>query len=650
MFRYLALIIILFTLLGLGCAPEPVPQKPEPAEKHLFEQADQYWQNQDFEAAEVLYRQLASREDMRQRQRILILSRLARASFFQENYAQAVRDLLSWAQADPRARQNLSWHEMYGQALQMSSGEQEFAGWLASILEKPDLPQEVRSWAALRLAFLNFDQNRPEKAMEVLYKAFAALDPANRVHLQQEFEKYLQSLSLDQLEQAASALDHKRMLFFPQSIFYWTLYSEQLRQHPGQWDILQPKMNRLIHEGEFALQDHIQEDFQQWTNRFGKPLQKIAVLLPLSGTFSSAGWKILRGAELAHWELIQRHNNLKVTFINTNQDNWLEKLQEEGPFSVAAGPVSSKNWEKITSAGLNRDCPFFAFLPDIEQEGTSGWRFFPSSRDQVQSMLDLTVNELGLTNYAIFYPLEEYGRSHASSFWEQAAGLNALISGLKEYSPDQPTTWNQAVKSFLKVQKDPETERYSSPAFEAIFIPDSLSRAKALIPQFFYFDQSQLLFMGPMLWSEGFTSEGIEKQYFSLAIAPGPWWGENPEPAVLELKKGLEQTLQGEPDFWVALGYDFVRFAAALDITPGRVKPEQINDKLSSADFSSWTMAPIEWNSHGQASQDLFVFSMSSEGLSRVDPHALGSLLQFRKDRKRSWLEQLPQEEQPADP
>lgn len=626
----------------LACAEKRVIPEPVSPEAQILKEAGMFWDRKNYRQSQNLYQTLSQKPGLTQDQQTLIWQRLGISAFYNKDFETAHQALEKWELLDPRAAQSWQWHEYYSISLKKAVGENEFHQYLEKLSRDQDRPFEIRANAALSLAFYHFEQERFPESMSVMERIFTDADTRpQKIRLENKLQDYLSDLPLQSLEKALPFVDHERQNQFPQNIFFWTLYSGQLKKDSSLWDSLWPKLSTLSRNGGFIDPDPFVTQVEKWLDEFGMPIPEIVLLLPLSGQFSSAGWKIMRGAGAAHWELLLDGVRVNVKTLNTDQDGWINELKKLDTVSVVGGPVSRSDWEKIVDSGLNKKKVFFSFLPSIDEEGSAGWRFFSSPADQVRSMLEQTVSYLGFTDFGVFYPEDDFGRAYAQVFWEEAARIGARISGLQSYPPDQPARWNDIVASFLKVKDKDDPTKNPPPDFQAVFIPDSLSRVKGMVPQFFYFDQNQLLFMGPMLWSQAFSPQDFEQQYFSLSMTPGAWWDDNPSSRVDNLKQGLADTLQGEPDFWVALGYDFVRFASQLGTLPSPSRHRQVNQKLSQINFNDWSMAPISWDGQGKARQDLYLFQMTRRGLEQADLDYFYSLIELRKARKAQWLEML---------
>jgi hypothetical protein len=112
---------------------------------------------------------------------------------------------------------------------------------------------------------------------------------------------------------------------------------------------------------------------------------------------------------------------------------------------------------------------------------------------------------------------------------------------------------------------------------------------------------------------------------------PGAWWANNPDPAMDNLRNLLRDTVQGDPDFWVSLGFDFLRFAHRVFSQDAARKGRALNQRLAALQDFSWSMAPLEWNEYGQATQDLYLFELRGDRMIRADVKSMNGLLEKRR-------------------
>jgi hypothetical protein len=191
-----------------------------------------------------------------------------------------------------------------------------------------------------------------------------------------------------------------------------------------------------------------------------------------------------------------------------------------------------------------------------------------------------------------------------------------------KYDPRSPGTWKEVVARLLNVPGGAfgdDNASVPAPDFQAVFLPDTFAQVQMLIPEFFYFDQDHLFFLGPILWSQGLQDIAeLDRKYFRLALMTTPWLPERSTSAAQQLRRGLEDMNEPPPDFWVALGYDFVRFAHRLEQSGAGNHNSNVSAALSSFQDFSWSMAPISWDDRGRARQELFVVQPAGNGVRAV--------------------------------
>jgi len=106
---------------------------------------------------------------------------------------------------------------------------------------------------------------------------------------------------------------------------------------------------------------------------------------------------------------------------------------------------------------------------------------------------------------------------------------------------------------------------------------------------------------------------------------------------VLALREGLDSQGLGAPDFWVALGYDFVRFVHSLGPIPPDWVPEQVNSLLAGAGNMEFSMARLKYEPNGQARQELWLFQPSVTGMAPLDADFLQHQLEQARKRQ-EWV------------
>jgi hypothetical protein len=278
---------------------------------------------------------------------------------------------------------------------------------------------------------------------------------------------------------------------------------------------------------------------------------------------------------------------------------------------------------------------FLASIGDLE-EGRDAWRFFTSRTDEVRSLVSLAVNDLNIKDLAVFYPEEKFGRTMAQTFYREASPLGGRIKGMQSYPPRNLKQWGKRAGKLLKVPanfNDNKDVPLPLPDFGAVFIPDGWGQAQTLLPNFFFYEGDQLLFLGPGLWSRALDSaKDIDEHYYRLAVCPGAWWADSKGGRALQ--SSLTEEGLGQADFWVALGFDFIRFIGKFGTLPANWDASEVNKRIAAAQEMDFSMARIAWDGHGVASQDLYLFSPVRGGKRLVNSEKLSARIIRAKARR----------------
>ena len=346
----------------------------------------------------------------------------------------------------------------------------------------------------------------------------------------------------------------------------------------------------------------------------------VVLALPASGPYAPIGGKISRGAGLARQELAADGIKIRLETVNTEAPDWLSRLSALPPeCAVVGGPLQARNYAQARSAGAVDQRAFFTFLPSLEQgdEGARAWRFFPSPQDQIDALISFATNDLNIRTYGAFYPTDAYGARMTGMLEQSLAGQNMVLHKAS-YDPADVSSWSTAVAPLIHAtQAEGSSTPVPQTAFEALFLPDSWKSMDMLTTSLLYNGEDRLVLLGTTLWEQSLSGKTVPNaEKYALAVFPGAWNAAR-APRALQAPGN---------DFWVALGYDFTRFAVNLGLN-SRLSAPEITARAGRAAQMIRAMAPITWDSAGVAHQQLFIFQASPSGMTPLD---LGQVQQTR--------------------
>lgn len=361
-----------------------------------------------------------------------------------------------------------------------------------------------------------------------------------------------------------------------------------------------------------------------------------ALALPMSGPYSSIGWKVARGATAAQKELAQSGLNVEVMVVNTEAPDWLDQLASLPPQCVTVGgPLQPDAYANAKARGLVQNRAFFTYLSRLEgeDEGTTAWRFFSSPEDQVNAVLDFAKN-VGITSFASLYPEDNFGQRMTDLFMQAVQRSGATMNKTASYNPGNQKAWNETVRAFVGAHMAGKVPVPSS-SFQAVFLPDSWQSAETVVPYLFFHGEDRLLLMGTALWEQGLADKaGLDVRNLGLAVFPGAWNSATPSAAGSRLANALAGEEPVSADVWIAIGYDFVRFASALNLKAPWT-PDMVNARIAEAQKMDWSMAPLSWN-NGKAAQHLFLFTPAENGFVLADQELFKERLELVRSRHAS--------------
>ncbi|MBQ7606633.1 MAG: hypothetical protein IJU76_01430 [Desulfovibrionaceae bacterium] len=336
----------------------------------------------------------------------------------------------------------------------------------------------------------------------------------------------------------------------------------------------------------------------------------VVILLPGDGPYAGIASKILEGATLARDELRGHGINVTLAFIDTNKKGWQEKLHAlPSHFNVVGGPIERTTYSLLKKNGLLSERTHFAFMNNLDgaDEGTLAYRFFPSPNDQVEALVDFATEALKIHSFGAFYGTDDYSTKMASLFAAKVREKNASLRSVTYSSTDPKKITEQARALINPVQSGSNVLPQTS--FEAVFLPASWRRVDSIQKAFVNCGEDRLVLLGTTSWEQSVVGKKLDRaERFELAVFPVAW---NMHARV----KALEKVA---PDFWRALGYDFMQFAVNLNLHE-RATPPQVVQKANRSTGIVRLLAPLHWDARGIAHQKLFIHRVTSDGMAPMD-------------------------------
>lgn len=283
---------------------------------------------------------------------------------------------------------------------------------------------------------------------------------------------------------------------------------------------------------------------------------RVALLLPLTGRGSEVGPAMLNAAQMAvfdngddNFELVPRDTGGTPQGAAAAASSAIADGAE-----LVLGPLFGTSVPEVRAVAQSARLNVIAFTNDRSAAGGNVMvmGFVPAG--QVDQVVAYAI-EQGLFRFAALAPNSPYGQTVVEALRESAESYGAVVERVEFYDPHEADV-------------SPTVERIAEPGlfgtvpYDAILIPESGLKLRALAAMLPFFDVTDVQLLGTGIW------DGAE-----LGLEPdlvGGWYAA-PQP---ELRADFEEryrTLFGQPPPRLAtLAYDAVALAAALSRLPDR--------------------------------------------------------------------------------
>lgn len=403
------------------------------------------------------------------------------------------------------------------------------------------------------------------------------------------------------------------------------------------------------------------------------PLPKtiqLGVLLPLTGRFAPPALEVQRGIELA---LTARGPlegpSLKVVYRDTREDpnltvQAIEELAEQEEIMAVVGPLVSATADAAARAAERVQLPLLALIqkPSLPYLGSYVFRCFMTPEQQVRQLVAYSMDNLGLTRFAVAYPETRYAMELTALFWDEVVRRGGLLTALKGYAPDTrdflpiarrlgsqyyidtrrgeydagEKAWQEQWRN--KAQKPPQP--YQLPPrvdFDALFIADQPRMVAPLSSALAYAElpmgrfrppgaKGGVRLLGISSWNDA-SLLAVDERYVQDALFVDQFFAGAPEPEVRQFVELFKKAHKTEPTSLSAAGYNafgLLHRALSTQLLAGLpLSRSGVRDALLRMPRYSGATGGLKLDNSGELQRTLPVISVEGKRLVRVHPLGL---------------------------
>ncbi|MBW1715129.1 MAG: penicillin-binding protein activator [Deltaproteobacteria bacterium] len=610
---------------------EPFIEKPleEKAVTDHFAIAEKHWRHKEYDKALAAYDRYLAEYPRGDRVRD-VLARKATIYYGRNQYEEALPLLLEVIDKYPvneqRAEINLLLAKTYFHLEKYPESRLSALQWLELYEDYPG-KEEI---------FFLLGQNAKQLKdyPRVCYWWFKVLEsPQSTKEKKEEIRSQLLDLIYEATEEELKEMAvyaRQSSLLFP--IYYRLATSYLLTDRLEEAQELAIKIMRFAGEGEWftvakELMEKIQRVVQVEPNAIG-------CLLPLSGPFAIYGQEVLHGLELGldiFRETDENLSSLELVIRDTEGESEraceaIRELAEKQRVVVIIGPLLSRVAEEVVTIGQELGIPIIT-LSQSEGITSAGEMVFQNCltpEDQVRSLTDKVLGEIGLKRFAILHPDNAYGRYFMNKFWDEVEFHGGTVTAVETYD-SKDTDFATPIKKMVGLfytRPKPESEEEKGSGekpdpiidFDAVFIPDSYERAGLIASQLAFYDVVEVTLLGTNLWNSPKLIE-IAGRYVNGAIFPSGFFPGSGFRGVDSFVEQYQLNFQQKPGLLAAIGYDSIGIIKEIVREQGgdiRTR-EDLRSALAGIEGFEGVTGPMAFDSERRSQRDPLLLTISGK-------------------------------------
>ncbi len=491
-------------------------------------------------------------------------------------------------------------------------------------------------------------QENYEDALLIYHQLLSLAQPQDREGILSDIEKILAKTDPDLIQEFTQI---KNLNLPPALLYYWLGRNHAAREN---YDQAKKELEFFVHT--FPDHPHIPQALEILAALKSQVSHKGAIigsLLPLSGKYQVFGEKALQGIQLAVQDLYAAHGqDFRVIIKDTQSDpqramECVDELNQEGVLGIL-GPLLAP--ESAGARAQELGIPMIALTQKEEfpLEGEYLFSNFITPQMQVQSLAAYAFMKLGITTVAILYPNERYGLRYKELFWEAATHFNGTVVGAEAYEGTdtdfslpikkligkhtsvpgvlRPMTWEDGIEpersgdihadtgdTMEKISTDSTLawNIKSTVGFQALFIPDALSRVTLILPQLAYHDAKEMVLLGTNLWHQDSLLTDVKGYNQNTVITDG-YFGNSTNPVTAAFDRKFRALYETPPGFLEAIAYDTLMILCSTALDQGVDTRESLKNALQESRVFEGVTGKTFFDKTGKPHKELFLITVKN--------------------------------------
>lgn len=375
--------------------------------------------------------------------------------------------------------------------------------------------------------------------------------------------------------------------------------------------------------------------------------RSIGVVLPLSGRYGTFGQLVRRGMELSAELHNAQQPPVELIFRDAGADPEqsaaaVTQLATEERVMAVAGPLTGSAAVAAATRAQQERVPLLTLSQreGLAQTGNYVFRNSLTSRLQVEELVRYSMEQQGLTRFAVLAPDNKQGKELADLFTQEVLGRGGVIVAREAYAvsandfgrqiklllgkdPDAPEPEAAAVAAETEAELPPGAEGATAmepepPPFDALFLPDYADRIGLIAPQLPFYGIEGVQLLGINGWNSPDLLP-LAGRYLEGAVFVDGFFRYSPYPFVQEFANDYFERYHEEPTILEAQGFDVAGILLSLLDRPEVTGREELRFALSQLKGYPGVTGATSFNPDGDAAKLLYLLQVQNGNIVQLN-------------------------------
>lgn len=386
----------------------------------------------------------------------------------------------------------------------------------------------------------------------------------------------------------------------------------------------------------------------------------IGCLLPLTGEYEGLGRNVLNAMLLgarAFRDPGEEDASIRLEIRDTQGDpkvavQRLRELAGDPDVSGIVGPLRASEAFACAQEAQRLGIPMIALTQreEVAQVGDFVFQNGLTIRQQVDTLVEFVMEEMGLSSFAVLYPNDPYGTQSRNLLEKKVLEMGGEFVSAVRYSEGE-TDFQEEVRllvgpDFLLKTKRREEQRQARkllaegsgtapeglgddaggteigeepvlPPFQVLFIPDHFRKVALIAPHLALYDVNEITLLGTNAWNSNRLVE-LAGEYVRDAIFADGFFAESSMPTVREFVEDYTRAFQSEPRVLEANGYDSLLMLEDAFLRARGKSRSQVRDALAAVDGFPGLSGYTRFNEDGSANKRLYILSIVGNHIEQI--------------------------------